>query len=71
MHIALLVMGLGKILFGIVVGAARLFIASRMLGRILGWGASDDEIRKGNVAAAALEASSLVSFGIRGDILSH
>jgi uncharacterized membrane protein YjfL (UPF0719 family) len=64
MHIDLFLIGLGKIVFGIVVGAAGIFIASRMLGGILRWGASDQEIRRGNVAAAALEAAALVAFGI-------
>jgi uncharacterized membrane protein YjfL (UPF0719 family) len=64
MHLDLFLMGLGKILFGIVVGAAGIFIASRMLGGILRWGASDEEMRRGNLAAACLEAAALVSFGI-------
>jgi uncharacterized membrane protein YjfL (UPF0719 family) len=63
-HLALFVIGLGKIVFGIVVGAAGVFIASRLLGRLIRWGASDDEIRHGNNAAALLEASALVAFGI-------
>ena len=57
-------MGLGKVVFGILVGAAGIFSASRILGRLLRWGASDDEIRGGNMANAVLTASALLAFGI-------
>jgi uncharacterized membrane protein YjfL (UPF0719 family) len=63
-QIAFFLMGLGKVAFGIVVGAAGIFVASRLLGRLLRWGSSDDEIRRGNTANAVLTASALLSFGI-------
>ncbi len=64
MHLTLFLIGLGKVVFGILVGAAGIFSASRLLGRIIRWGEADDEIRRGNVATAVLEASALVAFGI-------
>lgn len=64
MHPTLFLIGLGKVVFGILVGAAGIFSASRLLGRILRWGEADAEIRRGNVATAVLEASALVAFGI-------
>jgi uncharacterized membrane protein YjfL (UPF0719 family) len=64
MHLSLFLIGLGKVVFGIIVGAAGIFSASRLLGRMIRWGESDDEIRRGNVAIAVLEAAALIAFGI-------
>jgi uncharacterized membrane protein YjfL (UPF0719 family) len=63
-HSTLFAIGIAKLVFGIVVGAAGIFVASRLLGRLIRWGGSDDEIRRGNVAVAILEASALVAFGL-------
>jgi uncharacterized membrane protein YjfL (UPF0719 family) len=64
MHLSLFLLGLGKVVFGIVVGAAGIFSASRLLGRLVRWGDTEAEIQRGNMAAAVLEASALVAFGI-------
>lgn len=64
MNASLFLIGIGKVIFGIVVGAAGVFSASRLLGRMVRWGDADAELKKGNVAAAVLEASALVAFGI-------
>jgi uncharacterized membrane protein YjfL (UPF0719 family) len=64
MNLWFFLMGLGKVAFGIAVGAAGIFCASRLLGRMIRWGETDEEIRRGNLAAAVLEASALVAFGI-------
>lgn len=60
----LFLIGLGKVAFGILVGAAGIFCASRLLNRLVRWGESDAELRRGNMAVAVLEASALVAFGI-------
>jgi uncharacterized membrane protein YjfL (UPF0719 family) len=63
-HPSLFWIGLGKIAFGILVGVAGIFSASRALGRLVRWGEADAEIRRGNVARGALEAAALLSFGV-------
>jgi uncharacterized membrane protein YjfL (UPF0719 family) len=63
-HLTLFLIGLGKIAFGILVGAAGIFVASRLLGRLIRWGDPDAEILRGNLATAVLEASAVVAFGI-------
>jgi uncharacterized membrane protein YjfL (UPF0719 family) len=64
MNLSLFLIGVGKVVFGILVGAAGVFFASRVLGRMVKWGGSDAEIRRGNMAAAVLEGSALLAFGI-------
>lgn len=64
MNAALFLLGVGKILFGIVVGAAGIFSASRLLGRMIGWGDTEADLKRGNTAAAILQAAALVAFGI-------
>jgi uncharacterized membrane protein YjfL (UPF0719 family) len=64
MNASLFLIGLGKVIFGIVVGAAGIFSASRVLGRMVRWGDADAELRRGNMAFAVLEAAALVAFGI-------
>jgi uncharacterized membrane protein YjfL (UPF0719 family) len=61
---SLALIGIGKVLFGILVGAAGIFCASRLLRRILRWSDGDAELQRGNVAAAALEGSALLAFGL-------
>jgi uncharacterized membrane protein YjfL (UPF0719 family) len=63
-HLTLFLIGLAKIVFGILVGAAGIFSASRLLGRLIRWGEADAEIRRGNVATAVLEGAALLAFGI-------
>ena len=64
MNATLFLVGLGKVFFGIIVGAAGIFSASRLLGRMIRWGDTEAEIKRGNVAAAVLEAAALLAFGI-------
>jgi uncharacterized membrane protein YjfL (UPF0719 family) len=64
MNASLFLVGLGKVLFGIVVGGLGIFLASRVLGRLMGWGEVDGEVRRGNVAAAVLKGAGLVALGI-------
>lgn len=64
MNPSLFLIGIGKVIFGIVVGAAGIFSASRVLGKVMRWGDTDAEVKRGNLAAAVLEASALVAFGI-------
>ncbi len=68
MNTALLLVGLAKAAFGILVGAVGIFVASRMLHRLLGSGAIDDHTKSGNVAIGVLKAGSLVALGI---LLQH
>jgi uncharacterized membrane protein YjfL (UPF0719 family) len=64
MNVALFLLGLGKVFFGIIVGAAGIFCASRLLGRMIRWGDTEAESKRGNLAAAVLEAAALISFGL-------
>jgi len=64
MNPSLFLLGLGKVVFGIIVGAAGIFSASRLLGKLVRWGDTEAEIKRGNTAAAVLEAAALVAFGI-------
>jgi uncharacterized membrane protein YjfL (UPF0719 family) len=64
MNLLLCLIGLGKVVFGIVVGAAGIFVASRVLGRMMRWGETEAELVRGNLAAAVLLASGLVAIGI-------
>lgn len=68
MNLALVVVGLLKALFGIVVGAAGIFVASRALHRLIGSGELDTSQREGNVAIGVLKGGSLVALGI---LLQH
>lgn len=64
MNISLFLMGLGKIAFGIVIGAAGIFLASRVLGKLLRWGEMDAELRRGNMGAAILGGAGLLALGL-------
>ena len=64
MNVTLFLLGLGKVFFGIIVGAAGIFCASRLLGRMIRWGDTEAEIKRGNLAAAVLEAAALIAFGL-------
>ena len=64
MNTSLLVLGLAKALFGIVVGAVGIFVAARALHRLIGSGKTEDETKQGNLAVGVIEAGSLVALGI-------
>ncbi len=68
MNLSLLLVGLAKAAFGIVVGAVGIFVASRALHRLIGSGSTDTGQREGNVAIGVLKAGSLVALGI---LLQH
>ena len=68
MNVGLLLVGLGKVVFGIVVGAIGIFAASRALDRFLGRKNTEGDMKEGNVASGALKAGSLVALGI---LLQH
>ncbi len=68
MNLALVVVGLLKALFGVIVGAAGIFVSSRALHRLLGSGALDASQREGNVAVGVLKAGSLIALGL---LLQH
>jgi uncharacterized membrane protein YjfL (UPF0719 family) len=57
-------MGLGKVLFGVLVGAVGIFFATRLFGRITGFRHVDTELARGNNACAVLMASATVALGI-------
>jgi uncharacterized membrane protein YjfL (UPF0719 family) len=63
---SLFLFGLAKVVFGIVVGGLGIFVASRLLRKLMKRGASDDALRSGNVADAVLEAAALIAFGVVG-----
>lgn len=64
MNASLFVVGLGKVLFGIIVGAIGVLFASRATGKLMRWGNVDSEIQGGNAAAGALKGSVLLALGI-------
>lgn len=64
MNNTLFLMGITKVLFGIVVGALGILFASRVVGLFLRWGNIDEEIRKGSPAAGILKASALIALGL-------
>lgn len=64
MHLTLFLIGLGKIVFGILVGAAGVWLGSRVLARLLRLGEMDAGLREGNVGIAALSAAGLISLGL-------
>ncbi len=63
-NVSLFLIGLGKILFGILVGAAGVWMGARVLERLLRTGDMDAELEKGNSAAAILAAAGLLSLGL-------
>jgi len=63
-HLSLFVIGLGKILFGILVGVAGVWLAWRLLGKLLRIGETEAAIAKGNASIAILSAASLLSLGL-------
>ncbi|HVY49282.1 MAG TPA: DUF350 domain-containing protein [Minicystis sp.] len=63
-HLGLVLVGLGKIVFGVFVGVLGIFLASRALARLLACGRVDDAVREGNVAIGILNAAGVVSLGI-------
>lgn len=64
MNSSLLILGLAKALFGILVGAVGIFVAARALHRLLGSGKTEAETKQGNLAVGVIEAGSLVALGI-------
>src|SRR5690242_21819337 len=64
MNAFLFFVGLGKVVFGIIVGAIGVLFASRAIGKLMRWGNVDSEIQGGNMAAGILKGCSLVALGI-------
>lgn len=63
MNSSLLVVGLLKALFGIIIGAVGIFVASRVLHRLMGSGDSEAGQKQGNVAVGVLKGGSLLALG--------
>ena len=64
MNSTLFLIGLAKVAFGVIVGAVGIFVATRLFARMTKLGRVDEELAKGNHAAAVLIASAIVSLGI-------
>lgn len=64
MNLAMLLVGLAKALFGIVVGALGILVSARALHRFIGSGQIESAQREGNVAVGVLKAGSLLAIGI-------
>ncbi len=64
MNGSLLIMGLAKILFGVVVGATGIFLGLRLVHLLTRQVDAEEQIGRGNLAIGILEASSLLSLGI-------
>jgi uncharacterized membrane protein YjfL (UPF0719 family) len=61
---SLFFLGLGKVLFGVLVAAVGIFFATRLFGRMTGFRHVDTELAKGNAACGVLMASAVLSLGI-------
>ncbi len=64
MNASLFLIGIGKILFGILVAAAGVLLGARVLGRLLRWGELDEDLKQGNVAVGVLGAAGLFALGL-------
>jgi len=64
MNKSLFLVGLAKAAFGIAVGVVGVFVAARVLHRMIGSGSTDEQTKEGNVAVGVLTAGSLVALGI-------
>jgi uncharacterized membrane protein YjfL (UPF0719 family) len=64
MHRSLLILGIAKLLFGVVVGVVGIFLGHRLLGFMLRQRDGDAEVEKGNIAGGIVQAASLLSLGI-------
>lgn len=64
MNTSIFLIGLAKVLFGVLVGAFGIFIATRLFARLTKLGKVDEELAKGNNAASVLIASAIISLGI-------
>jgi uncharacterized membrane protein YjfL (UPF0719 family) len=65
---SLLMFGLAKAAFGILVGAGGIFAAARTLHRLIGFGKTDAGVKEGNDALGVMKAGSLIALGI---LLQH
>jgi uncharacterized membrane protein YjfL (UPF0719 family) len=68
MSLPLVLFGVAKMFFGVVVAALGLFTALRALRALLRWGNAEEELRRGNLAVAVIEASAIIAFGL---LLQH
>ena len=66
MHSTLLLIGVIKVVFGLLVGVAGVLLASRVMIRLLKLGNTDEALKQGNTAVAILQASGMISLGILG-----
>ncbi|HHH10801.1 MAG TPA: DUF350 domain-containing protein, partial [Sorangium sp.] len=64
MNTSMLIVGLAKMAFGILVGAGGILLAARGLHRWMGTAATDGEQQQGNVAVGVLKAGSLIALGV-------
>ena len=64
MSFSLLLFGIAKMLFGVVVASVGIFTALRALRWLLRWGDTEDQLHAGNLAVGVLEASGVIAFGI-------
>ncbi len=64
MDLSLIAIGLSKVLFGVVVGAAGITTSARMVKRFIGLDEIDAEIRKGNIAIGTALAGSVFAMGL-------
>ena len=65
---SLLLFGVAKMMFGVLAGAIGLFTSLRALRALLRWGDADEELARGNLAVAIIEAAAVIAFGI---LLQH
>jgi len=66
MNRSLLIIGIAKLAFGVVVGVVGIFLGLRLLGFILRERESDGDkdLQKGNIAEGVMQAASLLALGI-------
>jgi uncharacterized membrane protein YjfL (UPF0719 family) len=64
MHQALFVVGVAKLVFGVLVGAFGVYFALRVVAKLLREESSEKELAKGNAAVGVLQAACLISLGL-------
>ncbi|MGZ3475571.1 MAG: DUF350 domain-containing protein [Polyangiales bacterium] len=64
MHQALFVVGVAKLIFGVLVGAFGVYFALRVVGKVLREEDTEKQLAKGNAAVGILQAACLISLGL-------
>jgi uncharacterized membrane protein YjfL (UPF0719 family) len=64
MHTQLFMIGVAKLVFGVLVGACGIFLGTRVLQKLLHDEDTDRELRSGNLSIGILQAAALLALGL-------